>query len=181
MKKLKNEHVILVDENDIQIGTMEKMEAHEKALLHRAISVFLLNSKGEWLLQRRALNKYHSNGLWTNTCCSHPYPNETSSEAAKRRLKQEMGLETNLKEIFHFTYKEPLDNKLTEHELDHVFIGTTNVEPIINQEEVVEWKYISYSDLLYDLKNNPENYTVWFRKIFERVNEHSIKYLNSNF
>lgn len=176
MKKLKHEKVILVDKNDTEIGTMEKMEAHEKALLHRAISVFIFNSKGEWLLQRRALNKYHSNGLWTNTCCSHPFPNETSLEAANRRLKEEMGLESNLEEIFHFIYKAPLDNKLTEHELDHVFIGTTNKEPFINSDEVMEWKYISYSDLLADLQNSPEDYTVWFRKIFERVNEHSINY-----
>jgi len=168
------EKVILVDENDNELGTMEKMEAHQKSLLHRAISVFIVNQKGEWLLQRRALQKYHTPGLWTNTCCSHPFPGESNLMAARRRLKEEMGLQTDLKEIFHFSYKETFDNNLTEYELDHVFVGATNEEPLINTKEVMEWKYISFKNLLVDINKQPENYTVWFRKIAERVN----KYLN---
>lgn len=164
------EKVILVDENDNELGTMEKMEAHQKSLLHRAISVFIVNQKGEWLLQRRALQKYHTPGLWTNTCCSHPFPGESNLMAARRRLKEEMGLQTDLKEIFHFSYKETFDNNLTEYELDHVFVGATNEEPLINTKEVMEWKYISFKDLLLDINKGPENYTFWFRKIAERVN-----------
>jgi isopentenyl-diphosphate delta-isomerase len=168
----KKELVILVDEMDHEIGVMEKMEAHKKALLHRAISVFILNSKGEWLLQRRAFNKYHSNGLWTNTCCSHPFPGEKNIEAAHRRLMEEMGLNADLKEIFHFIYKEELDNELTEHELDHIFVGITDKKPDINTDEVVEWKYMDYDNLIIDLEQSPENYTVWFKKIVSGVNEH---------
>lgn len=162
--------VILVDSDNNQIGVSEKMEAHRKALLHRAVSVFICNSKGEWLLQRRALGKYHSNGLWTNTCCSHPYPNETSIDAANRRLVEEMGMKCQLKELFSFTYKEVLDNELTEYEFDHVFVGISDEEPIINLDEVMEWKYINFIDLKKDIELNPNNYTVWFKKIFERVN-----------
>ena len=165
------EQVILVDLDDREIGTMEKMEAHRKALLHRAISVFILNAKGEWLIQRRALSKYHSNGLWTNTCCSHPFPGETNIDAAKRRLLEEMGMKCNLNELFNFTYKEKLDNELTEHELDHVFVGTTDVDPIINTDEVMEWKRITFTDLKKQVEKNPEHFTVWFKTIFERVND----------
>ena len=165
------EKVILVDENDNELGSMEKIEAHQKSVLHRAISVFVVNHNGEWLLQRRAFHKYHSPGLWTNTCCSHPFPGEKSIEAAHRRLKEEMGLQTNLKEIFHFTYREKLDNNMTEHELDHVFLGFTDQKPKINSDEVEAWKYISYNDISAEINKNPENYTVWFRKIMERVND----------
>lgn len=165
------EKVILVDENDNELGSMEKIEAHQKSMLHRAISVFIVSHSGEWLLQRRALHKYHSPGLWTNACCSHPYPGETSMVAAHRRLKEEMGLQSELKEIFHFTYLEKLDNNMTEHELDHVFLGFTDEKPTINSEEVEDWKYISYSDISDEINNNPENYTIWFRKIMDRVNE----------
>lgn len=168
----KQDYVILVDEYDNQTGIMEKMEAHRKALLHRAISVFVVNSKGEWLLQKRASGKYHSNGLWTNTCCSHPFPEETNIEAANRRLMEEMGLSTELREIFHFVYLEELDNGLTEHELDHVFVGITDVKPKINTKEVAEWKYINFGDLLNDIKLKPHSYTVWFKKIVARVNVH---------
>lgn len=163
------EKVILVDEMDNEIGLMPKTEAHKKALLHRAISVFIFSSNGKWLLQRRALTKYHSGGLWTNACCTHPLPNESNTDAANRRLKQEMGMSVSLKELFSFTYKETLDNELTEHELDHVFIGTTDLTPNINADEVAEYKYISYDDLIHDIQNNPSNYTVWFKKIIERV------------
>jgi isopentenyl-diphosphate Delta-isomerase len=164
------ELVILVDERDIKLGLMPKTEAHRKALLHRAISVFIFNSNGEWLLQRRALTKYHSSGLWTNTCCTHPLPNETSIDAANRRLSQEMGMQCSLKELFSFTYKEVLDNELTEHEFDHVFIGITDNVPQINTDEVAEYKYLKYSNLNLDIKKNPTHYTVWFKKIVERVN-----------
>jgi isopentenyl-diphosphate delta-isomerase len=164
--------VILVDEQDNQIGLMQKTEAHQKALLHRAISVFICNSRGEWLLHRRALDKYHSSGLWTNTCCSHPLPGETSIDAANRRLKEEMGMECHLDELFSFTYKEALDNDLTEHEFDHVFSGISDIIPIINPDEVHEFKYMKFNDLRNDVGLNPHNYTVWFRKIFERVEQH---------
>jgi isopentenyl-diphosphate delta-isomerase len=165
------ENVILVDDNDNEIGLMAKTEAHKKALLHRAISVFIFNSAGEWLLQRRAFNKYHSGGLWTNACCTHPLPNENNIDAANRRLKEEMGMHGSLKELFSFTYKETLDNELTEHELDHVFVGTTDLMPTINTDEVAEYKYISYDDLIRDIQKNPNNYTVWFKKIIERVSD----------
>ncbi len=167
--------VVLVDSDDNQIGVSEKMEAHRKALLHRAVSVFICNSKGEWLLQRRALDKYHSKGLWTNTCCSHPYPNESSIDAANRRLMEEMGMRCELNELFSFTYKEVLDNDLTEYEFDHVFIGISDEKPTINLEEVMEFKYIDFSDLHKDIGLNPNNYTVWFKMIYERVNELNLK------
>jgi isopentenyl-diphosphate delta-isomerase len=163
------ENVILVDAKDNEIGLIAKTEAHKKALLHRAISIFIFNSDGEWLLQRRAFSKYHSGGLWTNACCTHPLPNESNIDAANRRLREEMGMHCSLKELFNFTYKEVLDNELTEHELDHVFIGTTDLTPNINADEVADYKYISYDDLIHDIQNNPINYTVWFKKIIERV------------
>ena len=163
--------VILVDKNDNEIGRMEKMEAHLKALLHRAISVFICNSKGEWLLQRRAFNKYHSMGLWSNTCCSHPFPDETGESAANRRLMEEMGLKTELKEVFHFTYFAILDNGLTEHELDHIFLGITDERPVINTNEVVEWKYLNYSDLIKDIELSPEKYTVWLKEIIKEKHD----------
>lgn len=167
--------VILVDANDNQIGTMEKMEAHKKAFLHRAISVFIFNTKGEWLLQRRAMDKYHSGGLWTNTCCSHPFPGESVIEAANRRLNEEMGLKCKLQELFSFTYKEPLDNELTEYEFDHVIFGISDDIPKPNTNEVMDYKYMSYFHLHNDLRSNPDNYTVWFKKIFERVHQYISK------
>ena len=166
------EQVIVVDENDVVLGSMEKMEAHRNPLLHRAISVFIVNSEGEWLLQQRALGKYHSNGLWTNTCCSHPQPGESSLDAANRRLAEEMGLKAELTEKFHFIYREPLDNDLTEYELDHVFVGVSNQVPNINTNEVLSYKYIAYDDLKKDIETNPDNYTVWFLKIVDRVNQY---------
>jgi isopentenyl-diphosphate delta-isomerase len=165
-------YVVLVDESDKEIGIAEKMEAHRKSLLHRAISVFIVNSKGQWLLQRRSMSKYHSQGLWTNACCTHPFPGESNVDAAKRRLKEEMGLSSDLRKLFHFTYIEKLDNELTEHELDHVFVGVTDDLPKINTDEVMDYKYIDFKDLNEDIKRNPQNYTVWFRMIFERVQQH---------
>jgi isopentenyl-diphosphate Delta-isomerase len=168
---MEENQVILVDINNIALGTMEKIEAHKKALLHRAISVFICNSKGEWLLQRRALDKYHSGGLWTNACCSHPFPGESNNEAAQRRLMEEMGINCQLNELFSFIYKEDLDNELTEHEFDHVFLGISDAKPIIDPAEVMEWKYINFSYLQEDIENNPANYTVWFKIIFQRVEQ----------
>ncbi len=163
------EQVILVDEQDSAIGVMGKMEAHEKGILHRAISVFIINSKGEWLLQQRHSDKYHSGGLWSNACCSHPKPGEGNKEAAERRLCEEMGLRTELKELFRFTYREDIDNGLTEHEFDHVFIGVSNDIPVVNTLEVQDWKYLSYTEIQNETKKTPENYTVWFLKIMDRV------------
>jgi isopentenyl-diphosphate Delta-isomerase len=167
---MKETFVILVDENDNQTGIAGKMEAHKKALLHRAISVFVVNPKGEWILQRRALNKYHSKGLWTNACCTHPHPGESNITAALRRLKEEMGIKCKLEELFSFTYKEKLDNELTEHEFDHVFFGVADKEPAINTSEVEEWEAVSFDDLHAEILENPEEFTYWFKMIYEKVN-----------
>lgn len=166
-----NMQVILVDENDVPRGTMEKLEAHQKGELHRAFSIFVFNSKGEMLLQKRALKKYHSGGLWTNTCCSHPLPGESMEVTLHKRLQEEMGFDCPLKEAFHFTYKTLLDNELTEHELDHVFIGYYNDIPKVNADEVVEWKYVNTEELQTDIIANPEQYTVWFKLVLPRVLE----------
>lgn len=170
------EYVILVDENDQEIGQMEKMEAHEKALLHRAFSIFLFNDKNELLLQQRAHSKYHSGGLWTNTCCSHPRAGETVLEAANRRLMEEMGIEAEMQPEFSFIYRAELDNDLTEYELDHVVLGTFNGEPVINPEEVAAWKYVSMKEIEADMKANPENYTAWFRIVFDEVHNRTRNY-----
>jgi isopentenyl-diphosphate delta-isomerase len=176
---MKEPFVILVDKNDRQTGIAVKMEAHHKGLLHRAVSVFIINSRGEWILQRRALDKYHSNGLWTNTCCTHPHPGETTEEAARRRLKEEMGIKCPVTELFTFIYREKLNNELTEHELDHIFFGVTDDIPIINTEEVEEWEAVAFNDLHEDISKNPTNYTYWFREIYENVNLHIIKIRNN--
>jgi len=159
-------------------GIMEKMEAHHKAILHRAISVFICNSNGEWLLHRRSIEKYHSSGLWTNASCTHPYPGETNQDAANRRLMEEMGMKCELAELFSFIYKEKLDNELTEHEFDHVFLGITDEKPVINTNEVMDWKYMAYNDLKEDIEKNPADYTVWFKKIVGKVNSHIINSKN---
>ena len=164
--------VILVDENDNAIGIMEKIEAHHQSLLHRAVSVFIFNSNGDWILQRRAFSKYHSSGLWSNSCCSHPNPGESSIDAARRRLMEEMGIKCQINEIFSFTYKAVLENDLTEYELDHIFFGISDSLPQINPVEVAEWKAFSFSDLQSDMIRNPDNYTVWFKKLFERVGDY---------
>jgi isopentenyl-diphosphate delta-isomerase len=161
------ERVILVNELDEPIGTMEKMEAHEKAILHRAFSVFILNKDNEIMLQQRAHQKYHSPLLWTNTCCSHQRVGESNIEAGTRRLREEMGFEVELKELFHFIYKAPFDNGLTEHELDHVMIGYFNDKPQINTEEVESWKWMKMAAIKEDMTVNPELYTIWFKIIFD--------------
>jgi isopentenyl-diphosphate delta-isomerase len=169
---VKEEEVILVTTEDTVIGTMPKMEAHEKAVLHRAFSVFVLNENGETLLQQRAAHKYHSPLLWTNTCCSHQRIGETNVEAGRRRLGEEMGFDTELKELFSFIYKAPFDNGLTEHELDHVLLGEFNGEPNINPQEVARWKWMDLDLIKEDLEAHPEIYTAWFRIIFDRFYEY---------
>jgi isopentenyl-diphosphate delta-isomerase len=164
--------VILVDEDDNMLGTMEKMAAHTRSKLHRAISVFVFNTKGELLLQRRAQNKYHSAGKWSNTCCSHPRPGEKTKDAAKRRLKEEMGLECELDFVFRFVYHAELDNGLTEHECDHVYVGTSSVAPELNTQETDAFEYVRLERIKTDLADNPEKYTVWFNVCFERVMEY---------
>jgi len=156
--------VILVDENDTPIGTEEKLAAHQKGLLHRAFSIFGFNSKGELLIQKRAKSKYHSGGLWTNTCCSHPSPDEETEAAAHRRLKEEMGFDCSMQEVGHLLYKTHFDNGLTEHEFDHILIGSYD-GPVerVNPNEAEAWKWVSPQDLLSDMDKNPEAYTYWFK------------------
>ncbi|NHF61366.1 isopentenyl-diphosphate Delta-isomerase [Flavobacteriaceae bacterium TP-CH-4] len=172
---MNEEQVILVNERDEEIGTMAKMEAHEKAVLHRAFSVFVMNEKGETMLQQRAAHKYHSPLLWTNTCCSHQRVGENNIEAGKRRLQEEMGFVTELKELFSFIYKAPFDNGLTEHELDHVMMGRYDGEPFINPEEVASWKWMSPEAIKNDIAEHPEHYTAWFKIIFEKFYDHLIE------
>ena len=162
-----SDQVVLVNENDMEIGLMPKLEAHQKGVLHRAFSVFILNNKNEVMLQQRAHQKYHSPLLWTNTCCSHQREGETNIEAGSRRLFEEMGFKTELKELFHFIYKAPFDNGLTEHELDHVMIGYFNEGPAINHDEVEDWKWMKIEDIKEDIERQPEIYTVWFKIIFD--------------
>ena len=166
------EEVILVNELDEPIGLMEKIEAHEKALLHRAFSVFILNDKNEMMLQQRASHKYHSPLLWTNTCCSHQRSGESNIEAGQRRMQEEMGFSVPLKELFSFIYKAPFDNGLTEHELDHVMIGYSNQKPVINPEEVADWKWMGIEAVKTDMQQHPERYTEWFKIIFDRFYHH---------
>jgi isopentenyl-diphosphate delta-isomerase len=170
------EKVILVDIDDNSIGSMSKIEAHEKAILHRAFSVFILNKKGQLMLQQRSLDKYHSPGLWTNTCCSHQREGEGNIDAGKRRLKEEMGFTVPMKALFSFIYKAPFDNGLTEHELDYVLLGYYNYEPIINSNEVAAWKWIDLDQIAIEIKDTPQFYTVWFKIIFDRF----YKYTTAN-
>lgn len=172
---MKEENVILVNELDEPIGLMPKMEAHEKAVLHRAFSVFIMNDKGQTMLQQRAKDKYHSPLLWTNTCCSHQRDGESNTIAGKRRLQEEMGFQVELEELFSFIYKAPFENGLTEHELDHVMMGFYNDPPAINTEEVESWKWMYPSDIKKDIEENPDQYTVWFKIIFERFYDHLIQ------
>lgn len=167
------EQVILVDENDRQIGLMEKQAAHVNPHLHRAFSIFIFNSKGELLMQQRALSKYHSPGLWTNTCCSHPRDGETLTEATSRRLMEEMGMTCEMHEVYTFIYKAPVGQGLTEHEFDHVWIGRSDETPQINREEVESWKYVSLSDLKVNIQLHPDLYTEWFKITFEEMSHHA--------
>lgn len=165
------EYVILVDEADQEIGHMEKMEVHRQGLLHRAFSVFVFNHKQELMIHQRASSKYHSGGLWTNTCCSHPRPGETIISAGKRRLQEEMGFTCELKNVHSFIYKASLDNELTEHEFDHILIGNYEQAPKPNPNEVQDWKWINLSDLKLSLDGNPEQYTYWFKIAFSKLVE----------
>ena len=166
------EKVILVNELDEQIGLMDKLEAHQKALLHRAFSVFIFNDKGETMIQKRALHKYHSPGLWTNTCCSHQREGESNIEAGMRRLQEEMGFVTELEEVVSFIYKAPFDNGLTEHEYDHVLIGSYSDVPNINKDEVADWKWMRLDDIKKDIEKNSDIYTEWFKIIFSKFYNH---------
>ena len=164
--------VILVNELDEQVGSMEKMEAHRLALLHRAFSVFIFNKKGEMLLQQRADKKYHSPGLWTNACCSHPMPGESTETAAHRRLKEELGFDTEIEHVFHFQYKTPFDNGLTEHELDHVFIGTYDAEIKADPNEVKDFCFMPMDTISQHLQDHPHKFTSWFKIAFPKLEEH---------
>jgi len=166
------EFVILVDQNDNQVGVMEKMQAHVEAVLHRAFSVFIFNSKGELMLQQRAQSKYHSPGLWSNTCCSHPRPGEKTEAAAHRRMKEEMGFDCNFTEAFSFVYKAPFTNELTEHEYDHIFIGISDELPVINKEEAEAFKMVTLDNVRKEMDEDPEKFTVWFRIAFDRVEDY---------
>jgi len=168
---METQQIILVNNNDEPIGTMGKMEVHQKGLLHRAFSVFVFDKTGRFLLQQRAFSKYHSSGLWTNTCCSHPKPGENLLEAAKSRLKEEMGFETELKEILSFIYKAEVENGLIEHEYDHVFAGFYDHAPQPNPQEAQGWCYSTIKDLKEKLARNPLQFTSWFRIVFPKIEE----------
>ncbi|WP_153800840.1 isopentenyl-diphosphate Delta-isomerase [Foetidibacter luteolus] len=163
------ELVILVNEHDEELGAMEKMMAHEKAALHRAFSVFIFNSRGEMLLQQRAPEKYHSGGLWTNACCSHPRPGESIEAAAHRRLYEELGFKTPLDKIFEFTYRAVFDNGLTEYEFDHVFTGTHDGTVTPNNNEVSNYCYKPVEQIIQELQTQPHLYTAWFHIAFYKV------------
>ena len=162
-------HVVQVDEHDNDIKFVPKLEAHYTGVLHRAVSVLIFDNKGRWMLQKRAMDKYHSSGLWSNTCCSHPYPNEDVKIAAERRLHEEMGLSCYLEKQYSFQYKAEFENGLIEHELDHVFIGITDEIPNPNPEEVSEWRMISTEDLERELSEFPEIFSEWFKIIVPQI------------
>lgn len=169
LKRGKMEEVVLVDLEDNEIGKEEKIAAHKKALLHRAISVLIFNRKKELLIQRRALTKYHCPGIWANTCCSHPRPGEKTLDAANRRLVEEMGIKAKLEERFSFVYRAEFDNGLVEYEFDHVFVGNYEMDPLINKDEVDSFRWISPEDLIEDIKKNPKKYAPWFLIILEKL------------
>lgn len=169
---MKGQQVILVDDKDGEIGTEEKMKAHQNGgRLHRAVSVFLFNSKGETMLQKRAMTKYHSKGLWANTCCSHPFPGEENGIAAERRLKEEMGIDCRLREAFEFPYTADVGEGLTEREFDHVFFGDYDGKPSINREEVSDWKWVTLGQLKDDISKSPKNFVPWLILMMDKVIE----------
>jgi isopentenyl-diphosphate delta-isomerase len=165
------EYVVLVDEQDNAIGTMEKQQAHVQGVLHRAFSIFIFNSEKKLLLQKRASSKYHCGGLWTNSCCSHPRETENTQDAANRRLQEEMGMRCELKPIFSFVYKADFENGLTEHEFDHVFFGESNQTPTLNLEEVEDFRYVGMEELQIEINENPAHFTPWFLIALDRVKE----------
>jgi isopentenyl-diphosphate delta-isomerase len=166
------EQVVLVNENDERVGIKEKLAAHKDGLLHRAISVFVFNSKNELLLQKRDKEKYHSGGLWSNTCCSHPRDGEKQLDAAHRRLQEEMGFDCDLQDVFNIRYKVEFENGLIEHEFTHVFFGRFDGDPILNPKEAEDYKWITKDELLRDIEKNPDMYTAWFKKMIYRVLQH---------
>lgn len=172
---MKEELVILVDKKDQEVGVMEKMQAHREGLLHRAFSVFIFDQEDNMLLHQRAFEKYHSGGLWTNACCSHPRPGESVQQAADRRLMEEMGFHCPLDRTFSFIYQTEFDNGLTEYELDHVLIGKFDGVPQPEPSEVADWKFVSLDYIQDQLRNQPQDYTVWFRIAFEKLMQHSNK------
>lgn len=171
-KSTNQEYVVVVDENDNAIGLAEKMDAHVNPVMHRAFSVFIFNSDKQLLLQRRALGKYHSPGLWTNTCCSHPRQDETILDAARRRMREEMGMCCNMEEAFSFTYKADVGQGLTEHEFDHVLIGHSNDSPHINPDEVDSIRYATLEEISKEINERPEQFTMWFKIVFNRLVKH---------
>ena len=167
------ESVVLVDQEDNVTGVMEKMEAHRRGMLHRAFSILLFNSKGEILLQKRSASKYHSAGLWTNTCCSHPLPGESMESATRRRLMEEMGIDMATEFAYKFTYRAALDHGLTEHELDYIFIGQFDGVPAVNKDEVSDWKFADLNFLREDIVRHPDQYTAWFKLILNHAEFHA--------
>ncbi len=163
------DYVILIDQQDNEIGSMEKIQAHQQGKLHRAFSIFIFNSKKELLIQKRADNKYHSGGLWSNTCCGHPRPGELTENAAQRRLQEEIGITCQLHYLFPFTYFVKFDNNLIENELDHIFTGITDKTPLINPNEISDFKYMTMAAISNELEKTPTSYTVWFKLIFNQL------------
>ncbi len=170
--KMDLDHVILVDQDDREIGTEEKMAAHRSGVLHRAFSAFVVRPDGQMLLQRRAVTKYHSPGLWSNTCCSHPRPGESVLQAADRRMMEEMGMTVSLKRAFEFTYRAQLPGALVEHEYDHVLIGESQTEPVPSADEVGDWRWAPTSQIVNEMERTPDHFTVWFKIAFGRVLDH---------
>ena len=175
-----NDYVILVDENNNQIGLEEKILAHKKNLLHRAFSIFIFNDSFEILLQKRAPNKYHSGNLWTNTCCSHPLENLSLVESAKKRLVEEMGIKANLNEVFSFIYQAEFGNGLSDYEYDHVLFGISNTQPILNPDEAIDYKWIKISDLKAQIEKNPANFTVWLQIMINNYFKYFEDYENNS-
>lgn len=171
-----NELLILVDENDQEVGLMEKLSVHQEGLLHRAFSAFIFNSNDELLLQRRATGKYHSGGLWSNTCCSHPISSEKISETVPRRLKEEMGISSETYFLFKFIYRAAFENGLVEYELDHVYFGRSDEKPDPDSSEVMDWKYMNLELIHEDVCLNPQNYSAWFKFCLPEI----MKYFKQN-
>ena len=172
---MKEDLLILVDKNDRETGSLDKLTVHRTGVLHRAFSIFIFNSRNELLLQQRAEGKYHSGGLWSNTCCSHPLKDENMKETVTRRLKEEMGIECPVEFKFSFIYKHQFENGLTEHELDHVYFGMCNQIPSLNPEEVKAYRYVNLEILEKEISENPELFTVWLKICFPLVVQYYFK------
>lgn len=168
---MNDEKIITVDSNDVALGSMGKLLVHQEGILHRAFSIFIMNDDGKIMLQKRAITKYHSGGLWTNTCCGHPREDEEIDTATHRRLKEEMGFDCNLREIFVFKYQVALDNNLQENEIDHVFIGDYQENPVLNKDEADDWKWMSVEEIETDIKSNSDAYTFWLKIALPKLKE----------